>query len=201
MESRHIITKIYSDSLTNDERFEQLMNEVLPIINLLTQKYQEKFIKIMEPSDINQLCMMELVKVVTTFDQTTPESFYNYFRVCAERSLLKVWKMNKLDKRKTIYYACSLDKELKEDSGFYGIDLIENNVAEFEPCYNMEQKRLQSIERKMNSRLSVEEVKIFDLYKQGYTYKAIAKMLGKSEKKIDNTIQKIRKIYRPMLYR
>lgn len=199
MQTKFTIAEIFSEPLSDDVRFDMLMQEVIPIVSQLINKYEKKLEKIMDTSDIKQICMIELYKTIKSFDVTIPNSFYSYYKVCAERAILKNWKMHRLDKRKAIFLAESLDRETKDNSGLYGIDLVENNIDEYNPTYNMELYRLRSIVKKIELNLSPKEAKIFTLYTSGYSYKVIAKILCESEKKVDNTIQKIRKIYRPML--
>ncbi len=132
--------------------------------------------------DLYQEAQMGLYKAVMTFDSRY-SSFSTYAYVCIKSSVLSC--LRKSNAKSTIpqdlIYSLS-------DEDFDVISVFDNPENEI-----IDKESLETLLEKINCLLSPLEKKVLSLYLSDTSYVNMAKLLGKTEKSVDNAIQRIRR--------
>ncbi|MBS6396223.1 MAG: sigma-70 family RNA polymerase sigma factor [Clostridiales bacterium] len=133
-----------------------------------------------ENDDLIQEGMIGLFKAVSSY---RPEegAFFAFAELCVTRQMYTAVQASNRMKHAPLNSYVSLDEEpqiLTEQNP-------ENLIIDRE---NLE-KRYEQIHR----RLTDMEKEVLELYLEGKTYEQIAGMIGKNEKAVDNTIQRLKK--------
>lgn len=89
--------------------------------------------------------------------------------------------------------ANSLDMAVTEDGSLYLMDIIQQRKREFDPLvYARSLERIHELDRYLQTLTELEKTILFAKI-EGYSYREIANNYDCKEKKVDNTIQKIRR--------
>ena len=145
-----------------------------------------------DSEDLIQEGMMGLLSAIRDFDPHKNTSFRTYAEVCIKRRLLSAVKSASSLKHIPLNDGVSLDDVLSEDGSA-------SLVSESELHRRVPEEQVLARESKSEivstfSRcLSKFETKILSLYLDGLSYREMAEDTGKSEKSIDNAVQRIRK--------
>ncbi|MBE6688566.1 MAG: sigma-70 family RNA polymerase sigma factor [Ruminococcaceae bacterium] len=138
--------------------------------------------------DLYQEAQMGLYKAVMTFDSRY-SSFSTYAYVCIKSSVLSF--LRKYSAKGTIppglIYSLS-------DEDFDVISIFDNPENEI-----IDRESLEMLVEKINGLLSPLEKKVLSLYLSDTSYANIAKLSGKTEKAVDNAIQRIRRKLRTLV--
>lgn len=132
--------------------------------------------------DLYQEAQMGLYKAVMTYDSRF-SSFSTYAYICIKSSVLSC--LRKSSARRTIPQ--DLMHSLS-DEDFDVISVFDNPESEI-----IDKENLEALLEKINGVLSPLEKKVLSLYLSDASYASIARLLGKTEKSIDNAIQRIRR--------
>ena len=133
-----------------------------------------------DESDLFVVAHSSLLKALDKYNPTEEASFATYARKCIENAMRDEQRKVK----KKYEQECSLDK-MQEDISFEA----EDPSVDIEEKYSKE-KRIEAVFAHANE----EEKKVLLCIKEGMSYADIAKKLNISTKKVDNIIQKIRKM-------
>ncbi len=181
------------------EKIQKLRKLTTPITKRIMRKYRTTYQRFMEDQDIEQICLLELSGCIERFNPEVSTDFLGYYRVCAENAVLgNLRKMRQLN-NKANYESISLDSEIADCENISGIDMLKNNILDYEPEYNIKKLHYENIYKIVIKQITSLEKQIFEDYLKGDSYVALSKKYLVSVKKVDNTIQKIRKIYRPLI--
>lgn len=122
--------------------------------------------------------------MVDDYREDQEASFYHYFCSVFHNLLIDCYRQSAHERR-----VLSLDSCIREDAGGYCLlDIMEKPNESFAVSYEFQHR--------VNTRkeaLSDLERRIVDLRALGYTYRQIADTLQIKVKKVDNTLQKVRK--------
>lgn len=131
------------------------------------------------------------------------KGFERFLNLCIERQLVTAIKTASRQKHIPINESISFDRPLADNENMSLMDLfvIKEEVQKtlnFDMLPPEDQlilnEQLDYYEKKLDEKLSDTEKAIFFLYRDDYKYKDICEILNiKSEKKIDNGIQRVRK--------
>lgn len=113
--------------------------------------------------------------------------FEKYVYVVIRR---KVWRSISFYLRRYNYETVSIDREVFNDS----CNLLYRHAYKLTPSYIVKLKEYESELRLLYDGLSDMQKKIVDLRAQGQKYASIAMHLGIDKKKVDNEIQKIKRL-------
>ena len=136
-----------------------------------------------------------MLKAIYTYNGES--AFKNYVYVCVKNRIFSLIKSSKSSKNIPLNNYVSLSGDL--DNEVDKNPIVTNKAAGPEEEYiNRESEK--EIKSKIVSALSSYENKVLTLYLDGLSYLAIAKSMGKTEKSIDNALQRIRKKVLSVVY-
>jgi len=144
-----------------------------------------------DSEDLIQEGMMGLLSAIRDFDPGMNTAFRTYAEVCIKRRLISAVKSASSLKHIPLNDGVSLDDVLSEDG--------QAQLPETELHRRVPEEQVLARESKLEivstfSRcLSKFETRILSLYLDGLSYREMAEDTGKSEKSIDNAVQRIRR--------
>lgn len=154
----------------NEDAKDILFNRLKRVINFNIKEFQYAFlIKGIDRSEIFSEALYALTEALNNYRQGMQTSICSFANICIKRRFYR-------------YYKSIKAVDVINDNNYLtdGKDLINNLL-------------INEMIIEIKELLSKQESEVFDLIKDDYSYKEIAKILGKSQKQIDNTIQRIRK--------
>ncbi|MGE4353557.1 MAG: sigma-70 family RNA polymerase sigma factor [Oscillospiraceae bacterium] len=184
----------------NDDRLLELANHgdseaedqlVKKYIRLVRQCARPLFLAGGDSEDLIQEGMMGLLSAIRKFNPQLNTSFKTYAEICIRRRLISAVKSASSLKHNPLNDGVPLDI-LSEDSQTYfasGQEL-HRRVPEEQVLARESESEIVST---FSQCLSKYETKILSLYLEGLSYREMAESIGKTEKSIDNAVQRIRK--------
>lgn len=179
-----------------EEAIEQIIKEHELIIYRNTKSF---FLKDGDFNDLMQEGYIGLIKAIKCYDETKDASFETFAHLCIRRQMITAIKKSNSDKYKTLTDAMHNESYSEKEEkinytspslGFYNPEEILLGKELFILLNNYLSNTLSSFEKKV----------FYYLLKQ-QTYTEISEHLKESPKKIDNTIQRIKKKIRLYLQR
>lgn len=145
-----------------------------------------------EREDLIQEGMIGLYKAVRDYSPDKGTSFSTFANICVRRQMLSAVNMSNRKKHQPLNSAVSFYSGGDEEDERL-IDTLEADEFSKPETLMMYRYNIDDMNRKIEDRLSVYEKKVLTEYLTGDSYDAIATRLGKTEKSVDNAIQRIRK--------
>ncbi len=139
-----------------------------------------------EVEDLVQEGMIGLLSAVRNFMTDCGASFRTFVGVCVNRRLISAIKSVSRQKRLPASMSISLDSAFVEQEVFSVGQ--QNDPQEIV----IGQENMDFVKRMIEDRLSKFEREVLTYYLAGYPYKQMGSILNKSEKSIDNAIQRIK---------
>ncbi len=181
--------KNYYQNLTDEELLGRLERGDSDIVEHLMNKYKslvKRRARTMyliggENDDLIQEGMIGLFKAIRSFRTGGENSFYAFAELCIMRQMYTAVQESRRKKHTPLNSYISLDEEPQ----IYPKSNPEEMIIDKE---NLENRYAQ-----IHRRLSALEKLVLELYLEGRTYSQIASILGKNEKAVDNTIQRLKK--------
>ena len=166
-----------------DEALQDILQKYLPIIKSIAFSLKETFNYLsLDEEDLIQEGRIALVEAVRTFDTTKEVLFYTYVILLIRRSMLNYVRF--LNAKKNTVINFSYDYLDYENFLIDEVNLPDNYVLEEE---------LFNYLTEFKNSLTFEEALIFEMRFNSFSYDEIANFLEISKKRIDNTMNKIRK--------
>lgn len=173
-----------------------------PALDYLFEKYKN-FVKARartyfligaDREDIIQEGMFGLYKAIRDFKPDKLASFKAFAEICITRQMITAIKTATRQKHIPLNSYVSLNKPIyDEESDQTLLDtLVEKNTFDPEEIV-INKEHFSFIEEKVSQILSKLEKNVLSLYLDGKSYCEIGKALGKSEKSIDNALQRIKR--------
>ena len=134
-----------------------------------------------EKDDLIQEGMIALFRAIRGFRSSEECSFYNFAELCITRQMYTAVQASKRKKHAPLNSYVALE----EEAGLMADQNPEDLV--------IDQENLESRYDQIHRRLSDMEKLVLELYLEGRTYGQIAAVIGKNEKAVDNTIQRLKK--------
>lgn len=149
------------------------------------------FIKGGDVDDLLQEGFIGLLKAIKSYDVTKNTCFTTFANICIRRQLITAIKNSNSDKYKNLnlaiqgndYSECA--ESIKYDTPSFGF-------CSPEDIY-LGKELIAQLNDFLDKNLSKLEKKVFKYLCKEYTYTEIAKMIDEPPKKVDNTIQRIKK--------
>lgn len=175
--------------LTDDELMERLRGGETDIMEYMLNKYkplvkrQARTMYLIggENDDLIQEGMIGLFKAIRGYRKSGESSFYTFAELCITRQMYTAVQASNRMKHAPLNSYISLDEEP-------GI-LLESNPEDL----LIDQENLENRYDQIDKRLSNLEKLVLELYLEGKTYGQIAAIIGKNEKAVDNSIQRLKK--------
>lgn len=171
---------------SNEEAQNKLYDYCEPQINYMINKYKNIAFKCgIDPKDFKQEALLAFSNALKDYNGQKDASLKTFVSLCVERRLIKIIRDAK--KRKG-----NLSLEYEYNTGLNLKDTLIDNEAD--PLIKFsEADYLKHINNKIKLVLSDFEYQVYEYVVKGLNYIEISKILDKSPKQIDNTIQRIKK--------
>lgn len=167
----------------NDElALKEIINMYNQILKINVSKYLRVASKCgLEYSDLYQESLVGLIEAIKLFDETKNKKFSTIITLIVNRKLQDLIKNNNRKKNNVLNEAISLDND---SLGFYNILSTSENIID--KVINSE------TDKEIKEYLTIEEIKVYELKKEGRSNSDISKILDKPYKNITNTISRIK---------
>ncbi len=138
--------------------------------------------------DLIQEGMLGLLSAIREFDLSMNATFKTYAEICVKRRIYSAIKMALRKKHEPLNQMVSFDDVLSDES--LSTDSSFRRIPEEQV---LAQESADEIIQTYSRCLSKFEVNILELYLNGLSYSEIAEDVGRSEKSVDNAVQRIRR--------
>ena len=178
-------------SESNEEVRDSLYEKYEPLIKFIVKKYMTSANKYgLDYNDLIQEANVGFTDALNSYDEQKEASLKTFISLCIKRKLINAIRKAQTTKNKMQQASLSLDYDY-DKNGLPLIDVIKDETAD--PLLKFsEQENEKVLLQKIKKELSKNEQKVFSYLLKGLNYKEIALLLDKTEKQIDNTIQRIR---------
>lgn len=162
--------------------------------NLVKVKARAYFIIGADREDIIQEGMIGLYKSIRDYQDTKESSFKVFAELCITRQMITAIKSATRQKHIPLNSYISLNKPIfEEESEKTYIELISTNKVLSPEELFIGQESKTFIENHINKNLTELECKVLELYLKGKNYNEIASAVHKTEKSIDNALQRVKR--------
>ena len=176
--------------------FEILLDRYKKMVRAVARRY---FLVGADNEDLVQEGMIGFYKAIQNFDESKQIKFSSFAELCAERQIMTAVKNAGRQKHKPLndYISTSTEFEFSDISNGTGAAesfsaVSEAAISDPEEIF-FEQENEVLLKKEISSRLSSFENAVFELFISGMTYREMSESTGRSEKTIDNAIQRIKK--------
>lgn len=148
-----------------------------------------------ENDDLIQEGMIGLFKAVRDFDVAQEVSFSSFAELCISRQMYTAIKLSQRQKHLPLNSYVSLyDVNEEAPDGKYAplIEQLQTMKDNNPEGLFLDKEYFATLEQQLKERLSDLESRVLHLHLMGEDYRAIAKLLDKSPKSIDNALQRIK---------
>ena len=174
--------------MTDKELFERLLRGETEVTDFLLEKYkpmvkrQARTLYLIggENDDLIQEGMIGLYKAIRTY-RPDEGAFGNYAQVCVARQMYTAVQASGRKKHEPLNEYISLSEDL---------NLL---LQEGPESRVIDQENLEKRYHLIDEQLSSMEKQVLKLYLEGGSYEEIAEEMGRSEKSVDNAIQRLKK--------
>lgn len=165
--------------------------------NLIHPKNDTKFLVGAEDCDVIQERLLGFYFAVMEFDAQRGSGFSSFAKRCIDNRLATAITAALRKKHSPLNSYVSLDREADNEDGGTTLSelfLADSNRNPEDILIDRENK--DDMEYKINRELSNLEITVLAKYLGGWSYKEIAKYIGKDEKSVDNAMQRIKRRFR-----
>ncbi len=144
-----------------------------------------------DTEDLSQEGMIGLFKAIQGYNPTNNASFFTFAKLCINRQIYSAIKTSNRKKHSPLNSYVSFHSKINEDE----IELIDNLEAGKDSNPEqiiLDRESTTNIETILEEHLSKLEKQVLSLYLEGKSYTEIGNILNKTQKSIDNAIQRIR---------
>lgn len=190
--------KEYSDELLvdmarhGDEKAEDFLLKKYK--DFVRSKARAYFLVGGDSDDLIQEGMIGLYNAIGHYNESKASSFMTYAAICINNKLLSAVSADNRKKNEPLNGYVSLYSVITDDAGEEASlsDVLPDtdNVNPENIILNEEQEKLAR--KRLLGKLSRLEKEILSYYLEGMSYSEIAAIIGKTEKSVDNAIQRIR---------
>lgn len=186
-----VIELIEKAKLGDIESMEDILQFFKPKVNAICREY---FLIGADFDDILQEGMIGLYKAVQNYNKEKNDNFSRFASMCIHRQIQSAVKIANARKNLPLNEYFSINEEgAIENNGERGAQIIlvtKDRIVE----KNLTQKEKNAdLINQIKNLLNPDQYKILILYLNGYSYSEISKLSNQTVKKIDNTIQTIKK--------
>ena len=187
-------------TISDEELLGQIRNGSDHAMECLLERYRDMvrkearrfFLAGGDEEDLIQEGMIGLFKAVTSYEEGKNASFSSFAYLCVQRQIYTTITAFNRKKHIPLNTAISLF-EHKDQEDEFSLDEILETPEETPEELLLRKEELKDYYRMIDQNLSKFEKQVMYHYLNGDNYTLIAKKLGKSDKSIDNAIQRIRR--------
>lgn len=172
----------------NEDAVDIVYEKYKYIIDVLISKYRRVFYALnIDIDEVKQEANLAFSSAIYSYNQDKDTSMSTFITLCVERKIRQVIKSHETVKSRV--YSETLSLNGKSDVNLE--DFIGDET--YEPLKTVENiDTIEYINNEVKTILSSSELEVYNLLIQGLDYVEIAKVLDKTPKQIDNSIQRIR---------
>lgn len=175
----------------DEQAQEYILNKYKPLVKAKSRAY---FLIGADREDIIQEGMIGLYKAIRDYRREKNTSFRSFAELCINRQIITAIKAATRQKHLPLNSYVSLNKPVFDnDLENTYIDMIKEESVLNPETVLIGQENKNFIEAQIMKRLSPFETRVLFLYLQGRSYFEISKILTKTEKSIDNALQRIKR--------
>ncbi len=186
------------EKMTDEELIQKLRDGDSAVTDFLMEKYKNLVRKEAnamyliggENDDLIQEGMIGLFKAVRDFEPDRETSFAGFAKLCIRRQMYSAIEAAARKKHGPLNSYVSLNEPDDNESAM--IEHVEASGESNPENLLIDQEYADILEDRLRRELSDLENRVLYLHLQGIDYKAIAKLLDKSPKTIDNALQRIK---------
>ncbi len=145
-----------------------------------------------DEEDLIQEGMIGLFKAVTSYQEGKNTSFSTFAYMCVQRQIYTTITAFNRKKHIPLNTAVSLSEQSDQENEFSLDEILETPEKTPEELM-LRKEEIKDYHRMIDQTLSKFEKQVMEHYLNGENYTMIAQKLGKSDKSIDNAIQRIRR--------
>ena len=175
----------------NDENAKNLLfYKYKYIIDILINKHMRMLKRFnVDMQEAYSECNVGFSNGLKSYDEEKDASLVTFVTICIERRLGNLIRKYKNEKHKVMQETYSLDYDYKDGSL---LDTIKDDYIR-DPLIDMaSDEKVEEIIEEAKFVLTNREFEVFNLMAAGFDYKEIAAILKKTNKQVDNTIQRIK---------
>ncbi len=145
-------------------------------------------------NDLYQEAKIGLLEALYTYRESKVVGLAHYVKICVQSHIGDSLRKCSTKSYRLLDTRLSLDMDIADDGSLTFMDLVECGNLEFNPHYQASKQEQINILKGRLSVLSPLENEVYHLWNKGYSYKEIAAKTSFNVKKIDNVIQKIKRV-------
>ena len=188
------------DGIKDEElifRFKNGESEILDYLmekykNMVRKKARTMFLIGGENDDLIQEGMIGLFKAIRDYSPDKAASFSTFASVCIRRQIQNAITNSNRKKHVPLNSYVSLYMNSEEGDNFMLEERLSTSREEDPEKLLIAREQIEDRNARIKKELSKLEQQVLKLYLQGLSYEEIAEQLGKTEKSIDNALQRIR---------
>lgn len=176
--------------------FDMLLDRYKKTVRAVARRY---FLVGADNEDLVQEGMIGFYKSILGFDEAKQIKFSTFAEMCVERQIMTAVKSAGRKKHKPLneYVSTSSEEAFSVDgegfdSGEQYSGISDLSVTDPEEIF-LEKEKETLLRKEIGSRLSSFENTVFELFISGMTYREMSECTGRTEKMIDNAIQRIKR--------
>ncbi|MCL2249621.1 MAG: sigma-70 family RNA polymerase sigma factor [Oscillospiraceae bacterium] len=170
---------------SNQKSEEILVREFAWLVKMCARPY---FLAGGDSEDLFQEGMLGLLSAIRTFDSEKGVKFSTYAELCIRRRIYSAIKSASGSKHTPLNNYISLESLQNDEKSAQGVSFLRTPEEIL-----VAREQVGEIEKLLYGALSRFESGVLVLYLEGMSYKDMAVELDKSEKSIDNAVQRIRR--------
>lgn len=176
---------------SNEDVGNTLYKKYESMIEYIVRKYVKTATKLgLDYNDLMQEANVAFTDAINNYDQEKEASLKTFISLCVERKLINIIEKSKTQKSKILLESLSLDYDYNNE-GLPLKDVI-GDVSSDPLIKYSEKESMNLLKDMIKDNLSELEVEVFSYMINGLNYTEIARLLDKSPKQIDNTMQRVR---------
>lgn len=160
--------------------------------NMVKRETREIYIIGADSEDLMQEGMIGLFKAIRDYNEGKNCSFRTFAALCVKRQICTAVTSSNRKKHYPLNHYISFYSQ-DEESNNSVMDMLAAEENSNPEANLLMQEQMGGLVSKMDTLLSKYEHQVLELYLDGLSYGQIAENLNKTEKSIDNAIQRIRK--------
>ena len=182
---------LYLISDNNEETQSVICKKYKPVISFYANKYSSYVEgKGLDYNDLYQEGLIGLLNAIDAFKQQKDIKFSTFAFLCIKRKILTAVKNANRKKHSILNESYSLDYKLDDDLASFD-NLLSANEGGIEDIL-VTRENNEYFNKRINESLSDFERMVYDLRINTFTYDEIAQTLGKTQKSIERTLDRIR---------
>lgn len=187
-------------TISDEELIRQIRSGSNDAMECLLERYRDMvrrearkfFLAGGDEEDLIQEGMIGLFKAITSFQEGKNTSFSTFAHLCVQRQIYTTITSFNRKKHIPLNTSISLFERQDQDEEFALDEILETPEGTPEELL-LRKEEIKDYYQMIDQRLSQFEKQVMYHYLNGENYTMIAKKLGRTDKSIDNAIQRIRK--------